>query len=521
MADSEARQEFREMKIVNVDELRIDRQYTINIYVERDGVVTSGEVIEAIAERGWVERTKMLQQTSRNRFKWSVDDASNILQQLDEDNLKVNGFNTQCTHASRFKTYILYDTPYELSQQWVRQILAPYGRIETMKRTVYRDHPTICDGRVMVTFAEIFTSQMPDIFQFRGAQILVREAGQPVRRVECTKCRTVGSHNTRDCQNQTICDSCGVEGHRRLKCPRLERVREEEERLRRERQEREIELRNEKINNTRDLDLSPHYERQNVTNSTQNKQSRAEEMLERLANGELIDLGKIGEKDSEEIQNDDSENGDEEVNQKDDSENGDEEDRQKDGEVDIQDEFEYAQKIDFSDDKLVIDEGKDRNNSVENNHEKESVGDSLNETKSTEPEVYIDKTFNEYVKTGIPPDQTVTSTPIPKAEQNDPERGRLWSERSSGQDDTSESQKKVKLAPQSTSETPLMRSLVKCAIDEIEKSQLEKSRIPAPTPQFQQPMERREGSKDRSRDKKKSKKGREHRESRSESRKGK
>ena len=67
----------------------------------------------------------------------------------------------------------------------------------------------------------------------------------------------------------------------------------------------------------------------------------------------------------------------------------------------------------------------------------------------------------------------------------------------------------------------MMRSLVKCAIDEIEKSQMEKGKIPVPVHQFQQPMDRREGSRERSRDKKKSKKGKEHRESRSESRKGK
>ena len=109
MADSEVRQGFREMKIVNIDELKIDRQNTINIYVERDGVVTSGEVIRAIMERGWVEHTRMVQQTSRNRFKWSVDDASSILQSLNDDNLIVGGFTTQCTLASRFKTYILYD----------------------------------------------------------------------------------------------------------------------------------------------------------------------------------------------------------------------------------------------------------------------------------------------------------------------------------------------------------------------------------------------------------------------------
>ena len=37
MADSEARKNVRDMKIVNIDELKIDRQSTINIYVERNG----------------------------------------------------------------------------------------------------------------------------------------------------------------------------------------------------------------------------------------------------------------------------------------------------------------------------------------------------------------------------------------------------------------------------------------------------------------------------------------------------
>ena len=133
----------RDMKIVNLEELQINRKYTINIFVEKDGAVSSGEVMEAIEERGWIGVTKMLQQTSRNRFKWSVvtyTDATSILSQINEDNLKVSGYGTSCTYAARYKTFILYDTPYEISPQAVQDILAPYGKIESLKRTVYRDY---------------------------------------------------------------------------------------------------------------------------------------------------------------------------------------------------------------------------------------------------------------------------------------------------------------------------------------------------------------------------------------------
>ena len=170
----------------------------------------------------------MVQQTSRNSFKWSVvtyTDATSILSQINQDNLKVSGYSTSCTYAARYKTFILYDTPYELSPQAVQDILAPYGKVESLKRTVYRDYPLIFDS-----FTELYTDQMPDVFQFKGAQILVREAGQPVRRIECTKCRIIGSHNTNECLNETTCDRCGTQGHRRYQCPEIQQ--EKEERMR-------------------------------------------------------------------------------------------------------------------------------------------------------------------------------------------------------------------------------------------------------------------------------------------------
>ena len=84
-----------------------------------------------------------------------------------------------------------YDTPYEFSPLAERTILEPYGKIETLKRTVFRDYPNIFDGKVIVSFTELYTDRLPDVFQLKGGQIIVREAGQPVRRVECTKCRVI------------------------------------------------------------------------------------------------------------------------------------------------------------------------------------------------------------------------------------------------------------------------------------------------------------------------------------------
>ena len=94
------------MNIVNLEELQVNRKCTINISAEKDGAVSLGEVMQAIGERGWIEATKMLQQTSRNRFKWSVatcTDATSILSQINEDHLEVSGYGTILRHV-----YILF-----------------------------------------------------------------------------------------------------------------------------------------------------------------------------------------------------------------------------------------------------------------------------------------------------------------------------------------------------------------------------------------------------------------------------
>ena len=129
------------------------------------------------------------------------------------------------------------------------------------------------------------------------------------------------------------------------------------------------------------------------------------------------------------------------------------------------------------------------------------------------------------VKKGIQSDQTVTSTPIAQADKTEQEKGRLWSERSSGHDESVELQKKLKLAPMEGTQlekkqiyNPTTRSLVQSVIDELEKSHSEKGKILVAVHQSQTPQDRREGARERSKDKRRNKKGRE---SRSESRKGK
>ena len=67
-----------------------------------------------------------------------------------------------------------YDTPYEFSPLAERTILEPYGKIETLKRTVFRDYPNIFDGKVIVSFTELYTDRLPDVFQLKGGQIIVR-----------------------------------------------------------------------------------------------------------------------------------------------------------------------------------------------------------------------------------------------------------------------------------------------------------------------------------------------------------
>ena len=107
MAGSMSKDTPRDMKIVNLEVLQINRKCTINIFVEKDGAVSSGEVMQAIGERGWIEATKMLQQTSRNCFKRSVatyTDATSILSQINEDHLEVSGYGTILPHVYIFFT---------------------------------------------------------------------------------------------------------------------------------------------------------------------------------------------------------------------------------------------------------------------------------------------------------------------------------------------------------------------------------------------------------------------------------
>ena len=482
----------RDMKIVNLEQLNINRECTISIFVEKDGVVTTSEMMEAIDQRGWIQVTKMLQQTSRNRFRWSVvsyTDATNILQQVNEENLAVGIYSTTCTYAARYKTYILYDTPYEVTPAAVRMILEPYGKIETLRRTVYRDYPNIFDGRVIVSFSEVYSDRLPDIFQLKGGQIIVREAGQPVRRVECTKCRIIGAHSTRDCINETTCDRCGTQGHRRYQCP--ETRADKEERIRRENERKQaVKQRNQEIDLSKDLDLSPDFMKereQDETNSTR-KQNRAVELLETLAAAGGID--EIKEKL-------------------------------------VAEDFEAGQNFDNSEDpsqeaRLIIDERQDRNDEEGSKQESDKLTDnqdSVNITESTEPEVLIDKTFDDLVKRGVP-SQTVTSTPIHQATTQD-EKVRLWSERSSEIENITDSPKKVKMVtyvdkqqPQQSIESSHTTSIVQSVVQELEKARMEKGKIPV---SVHVPKEQRERSRDRQRDKKKDKKAKDRR---SESRHG-
>ena len=286
-----------------------------------------------------------------------------------------------------------YDTPYEFSPLAERTILEPYGKIETLKRTVFRDYPNIFDGKVIVSFTEHYTDRLPDVFQLKGGQITVREAGQPVRRIEGTKCRVIGAHSTRDCLNETTCDRCGTHGHRRYQCPEIKADKEERIRRQRERMQ-EVERRNNEIDLSRDLDLSPDFmkdKEQDVTNKT-DRQNRVEKLLE---------TGAVG--------------GINEVKER-------------------QESFEAGQGFGdieetSQENRLVIDERQDSVDKAEGDEEGDKPTndqESLNMTESTDPEVLLDKTFDDLVKKGIP-SQTVTSTLINYAE-NQEEKARLCSD---------------------------------------------------------------------------------------------
>ena len=200
----------------------INRVYTINIEVHRNGPVDVREVIEAINNYNpeYLEYTRCMQQVTRNKFRWSIDSKSrvdDIVRSMEYCPLLVNCDGTAINPARKSPTIILYDTPYELSNTIVRNLMEKYGPIREITRGKVKGFD-ILDGRVYVHYYKI-TDDLPDeILLGKSGRILVRQPGQPVRIQRCYKCGETGTHQAEDCPGRTICFKCKLPGHKAFEC---------------------------------------------------------------------------------------------------------------------------------------------------------------------------------------------------------------------------------------------------------------------------------------------------------------
>ena len=105
--------------------MEIDRIKTINLEVKRDGRVDISEIFEALEGRKYLQITKCIQQVTRCKFRWSVgteEIAQNVLTEINEKELKVGLDTCEATYASRAKTLILCDTPFEMTDKQVMDL---------------------------------------------------------------------------------------------------------------------------------------------------------------------------------------------------------------------------------------------------------------------------------------------------------------------------------------------------------------------------------------------------------------
>lgn len=201
----------------------IDRKCTINIEVIREAKVEINEIFDALEQRAFLTYTKCLQQISRNKFRWSLateEIAQRLLQELNEYEMDVGGDPTRVTYASRVQTYILYDTPYEMREEDLREIFEEFGQILTIKKTYHRTMPEILDGRMILTFLDVKKRPPSSIILGQSGKITIRLPGEKIRRQHCYKCGAIESHPPDECPESTKCHYCRETGHRYATCPK-------------------------------------------------------------------------------------------------------------------------------------------------------------------------------------------------------------------------------------------------------------------------------------------------------------
>ena len=242
-------------------EQEIDRIQTINLEVMNDRIVETDEVLIALQARNFLHKTRCLQQISKNRFRWSLnnkEETQNILQTLNEEPLMVNTDIVKAHYASRMRTFILYDTPFELSREEIRKIFSDFGVVQDVRRTTFRNWPQIHDGRIILTYQNQMTTVPECIKLGKSGRITIREPGQRVRKRRCAKCLEE-DHETKDCLGQTICHECGEEGHRKNACPNMTEEKQEAGKHDRLSTGATFQMRNEVILASQTTDLRPEF----------------------------------------------------------------------------------------------------------------------------------------------------------------------------------------------------------------------------------------------------------------------
>ena len=204
--------------------IEIDRKYTVSLQVEKDGPVNINSVLADIGryDLSLIDETACIQQLTRNKFRWSFNCeymVDQIIKATTERPLIIDGCPTQVMPASRQALAILYDTPYEFSEQKIRELLGNYGSISGVKRTTFRDFPRIYDGKVLVYYTRLDKALPEEIIFGNSGRIVVRQPGDGIRRKRCYKCGEIGAgHDAKDCPGVTLCFSCKQPGHKAFEC---------------------------------------------------------------------------------------------------------------------------------------------------------------------------------------------------------------------------------------------------------------------------------------------------------------
>ena len=250
---------------IEMEQLEVDRIQTINLEVLNDRIVETDEILSELHSRNLVGKTRCLQQIAKNRFRWSLNDrseAQQILQELNDFPLVVNCDRVKAHYASKMRTFILYDTPFELSKEDLKMIFSEFGKVQEVRRTTFKNWPQIHDGRIILTYQEQ-TMTVPECIKLgklgKSGRITIREPGERIRKRRCHKCHDE-DHEAKDCPGETICFQCGEQGHRKKLCPNRvgEEAREDNSRPR---DQSSYQRRNEVIIASQNQDLRPEFMR--------------------------------------------------------------------------------------------------------------------------------------------------------------------------------------------------------------------------------------------------------------------